>query len=63
MLGCPIEDKRDGGMHTSCFMSALMLLIKTGQLMSTEVSTESIDSKLVGRINFVLMFSSIAIVT
>lgn len=24
LLGCHTEGKRDGGMHTSCFMNALM---------------------------------------
>ena len=45
VLGCPIEGKRDGGMPTSCFMSALMLLTKAGQLMLTEVSTGSVECK------------------
>ena len=41
LLGCRIEDKRDGGMPTSCFMNASMLWIKAEQLMLTGVSTES----------------------
>lgn len=33
VLGCPIEDKRDGGMPISFFMNALMFWIKTEQSM------------------------------
>lgn len=39
VLGCPIEDKNDGGMPISFFMNALMSWIKTEQSMQTEVST------------------------
>ena len=36
--GCPTGGKKDGGMHTSCFMNVLMLWTRPEKLMWTEVS-------------------------
>ena len=45
LLGCHTEGKRDGGMHTSCFMNALMSWILAELSMLTEVSTDFIKTE------------------